>query len=113
MGMNSTVEGKEKTPAAQIKVADETPESQPAHAEKRKADTDCQNAAFLQTLKDRLVAPAKSFHVENMRMLRSMSSGRPPKERLNIPEGVDVFQYGNQKLNIWEFQKEQMRVKIA
>ena len=42
-----------------------------------------------------------------------MSSGRPPKERLNIPEGVDVFQYGNQKLNIWEFQKEQMRVKIA
>ena len=42
-----------------------------------------------------------------------MSHGRPPKERLNIPEGVDVFQYGNQKLNIWEFQKEQLRQQIA
>jgi hypothetical protein len=28
---------------------------------------------------------------------------------MNIPEGVEVFMYGNQKLNIWEFQKEQMR----
>jgi len=42
-----------------------------------------------------------------------MSQGRPPQERLNIPEGVDVFQYGNQKLNIWEFQKEQLRQQIA
>lgn len=32
-----------------------------------------------------------------------MGSGRPPQERLPIPDGVDVFQYGNQKLNIWEF----------
>lgn len=30
-----------------------------------------------------------------------------------IPEGVEVFMYGNQKLNIWEFQKEQMRKQIA
>ena len=33
----------------------------------------------------------------------AMSIGAAPIERLNIPEGVDVFQYGNQKLNIWEF----------
>jgi len=32
---------------------------------------------------------------------------------MNIPEGVEVFMYGNQKLNIWEFQKEQMRKQIA
>ena len=32
---------------------------------------------------------------------------------MNIPEGVEVFMYGNQKLNIWEFQKEQLRKEIA
>lgn len=42
-----------------------------------------------------------------------MSHGRPPKERLNIPDDVDVFFYGNQKLNIWEVQKEELRQKIA
>lgn len=42
-----------------------------------------------------------------------MNSGRPLKERLNIPEGSEIFQYGNQKLNIWEFQKEQLRQTIA
>jgi hypothetical protein len=42
-----------------------------------------------------------------------MGTGRPLQERLNIPEGVDVFQYGNQKMNIWEFQKEQLRQKIS
>ena len=42
-----------------------------------------------------------------------MSTGKPPKERMNIPEGVEVFMYGNQKLNIWEFQKEQVRKQIA
>lgn len=30
-----------------------------------------------------------------------------------IPEGVEVFMYGNQKLNIWEFQKEQVRKQIT
>jgi hypothetical protein len=27
--------------------------------------------------------------------IRSMSMGRPPKERMNIPDGVEVFMYGN------------------
>jgi hypothetical protein len=35
------------------------------------------------------------------------------KERMAIPEGVEVFMYGNQKLNIWEFQKEQLRKQVA
>ena len=42
-----------------------------------------------------------------------MSHGRPPKPRMSVPEGVEVFMYGNQKLNIWEFQKEQLRKQIA
>lgn len=32
-----------------------------------------------------------------------MQGRRPLKQRLQIPEGVDVFMYGGQKLNIWEF----------
>lgn len=47
------------------------------------------------------------------RNIRSMQTNRPLKERLNIPEEVDVFQYSGQKLNIWEFQKEQMRLQIS
>lgn len=31
---------------------------------------------------------------------------------MSIPDGVEVFMYGNQKLNIWEFQKEQLRKQI-
>lgn len=48
-----------------------------------------------------------------MQSLRAMSTGKPPKERLYIPDDVEVFFYGNQKLNIWEVQKEEMRQKIV
>ena len=78
-----------------------------------KAETVCTNEQFEQSLKQRAnTSPSNVFH-KNMDMLKSMSHGRPPKERMNIPEGVEVFMYGNQKLNIWEFQKEQMRKQIA
>lgn len=59
------------------------------------------------------MAGPKDFRQSNIRQISSMSLGSVPKERLNIPDGVDVFQYGNQKLNIWEFQKEQLRQEIA
>jgi len=36
-----------------------------------------------------------------------------PKERMEIPEGAEVYMYGNQKYNIWEFQKERMRKQLA
>lgn len=29
-----------------------------------------------------------------------------------MPEGVEQFMYGNQKLNVWEWQKEQLRKKV-
>jgi len=41
-----------------------------------------------------------------------MSSGRPPKARIDVPEGVEVFPYGSQRGNIWETQKEQLRKLI-
>ena len=76
---------------------------------KMKADTDQTNEAFLETLRQRANQSPKNAFAENKELLKSLSIGRPPKERMNIPEGVEVFMYGNQKLNIWEFQKEQMR----
>jgi hypothetical protein len=30
-----------------------------------------------------------------------------------LPAGVEVFSYSGQKLNIWEFQKEQLRKTIS
>jgi hypothetical protein len=45
----------------------------------------------------------KNFKAENITRAYSMSVAKPPKEFLNIPEGVDIFPYGNQKLNVWEF----------
>ena len=74
--------------------------------DKRKADTDANNFEFDKTLAQRAADGPDNFRIKNIQRVHSMNSGRPLKERLNIPEGVDVFQYGSQKLNIWEFQKE-------
>ena len=54
-------------------------------------------------LRARSMADVQDFTLANVNRLRTMSHGRPPKPRMEIPDGVDVFQYGNQKLNIWEF----------
>ena len=91
-----------------ITVADQ--EKKPTKvSDKRKADTDCKNEEFENLLNMRNQQPPKDYQMLHGDFLKSISHGRPPQERLNIPEGVDVFQYGNQKLNIWEFQKEQLR----
>ena len=78
-----------------------------------KAETVCKNEEFEITLKDRTNASPRNIFYENKEILKTMSHGRPPKERMAIPDGVEVFMYGNQKLNIWEFQKEQMRKQIS
>ena len=49
----------------------------------------------------------------NKRTLKAMSSGRPPKARVEVPDGFEIHPYGNQKNNIWEMQKEQMRKVIS
>ena len=42
-----------------------------------------------------------------------MNTGRLPQPRIDVPADVEIFQYSCQKLNIWEFQKEQLRQHIA
>jgi len=78
-------------------------------SDKRKADTDHKNSFFDESIKKRQVDEVADFKYKNIELVHSMNSGRPLVKRLDIPDGVDVFQYGGQKLNIWEFQKENMR----
>lgn len=68
-----------------------------------KAATDDQNEAFEETLRARASASPRNVWAMNKELVKSMSHGRPPKERMAIPDGVEVYMYGNQKLNIWEF----------
>lgn len=83
------------------------------YSDKRKEDTDCKNDEFETLLKYREQNDPDDFHAKNISKLRAMSTGRPLKERLYIPDDVEVFVYGNQKLNIWEVQKEELRQKIT
>lgn len=71
-------------------------------AGKRKANTVHHNDDFEATLHQRRMETAPNFQNKNIQSLRAMSTGKPPKERLYIPDDVEVFFYGNQKLNIWE-----------
>lgn len=48
-----------------------------------------------------------------MSLVESMNTGRPLKQRIDLPEGFEYSPYGSQKNNIWEFQKEQLRKRIA
>ena len=57
-----------------------------------KGETITHNDMFEETLKNRT---EKDTHQQNLERLKAMSTGRPPKERMNIPEGVEVFMYGN------------------
>lgn len=81
-------------------------------SDKRKADTDCKNSQFELTIKERTAMGPDDHKQKNMRMVSSMNSGRPLAQRLELPEGSEVYGYGNQKLSIWEFQKEQLRKQI-
>lgn len=60
-----------------------------------KAETVCVNEGFEETLKARAQGSPRDIFAENKEMLKTLSHGRPPKERMQIPDGVEVFMYGN------------------
>ena len=62
--------------------------------DKRKADTDHKNAYFAETLNKRKVDDVADFKYKNIEIVHAMNTGRPLVKRLDIPDGVDVFQYG-------------------
>ena len=95
-GLASRKDGASPVTGAAIRIEDgQDGAAEQKVSQKRKADTDCHNREFELTLQERAVAGARDFRGENLTRVHSMSLGKPPKERLNIPEGVDVFQYGN------------------
>lgn len=61
--------------------------------QKRKAATDCHNAHFSQSISSRLVSQSMDFSKINIQHVHSLNSGRPPQPRIELPAGVEVFQY--------------------
>ena len=95
-------------------VAEESDEEEEkTTVQKRKADTDCRNDYFIESLKARGSQTTRNFMNTNKQSVTDMNTGRPLKARIEVPDGVEIYPYGNQKLNIWEFQKEQLRKHIA
>ena len=70
---------------------EDQPEEYTKKHERRKANTDANNAIFLQSLKTRMAEGAPDFKLKNVQRVHSMNSGRPLVKRLDIPDGVDVF----------------------
>ena len=79
---------------------------------KRNPDTVCKNPDFEKSLRSRSMQPQRDFTISNKKHVRNMSSGRPLKTRIEVPEGIEVFPYGSQRNNIWEMQKEKLRNMI-
>jgi hypothetical protein len=71
------------------------PEKEKHERTRMKAETVCNNDEFEETLRNRANASPRNVFAENTEKLKTMSHGRPPKERMIIPDGVEVFMYGN------------------
>ena len=80
---------------------------------KRNPDTDANNPDFERHLADRRQMTPTNFLTANKEYVHSLNRGRPLKPRIDVPEGVEVYPYGNQKMNIWEIQKEKLRETVA
>lgn len=63
----------------------------------------CKNAEFERYLRERAKSSPKNFNHVYKELVNSMNSGRPLKQRVDVPDGLEIYPYGNQKLNIWEF----------
>ena len=57
----------------------------------RKAPTEARNEDYDMLMQARSMADVQDFTLANVTKLRTMSTGRPLKERMEIPDGVDVF----------------------
>jgi len=62
---------------------------------KIKADTDCKNTLFSQSLKARAHVASSDFIKANRQSLKSMSGGKPLKPRFDVPDGFEIHPYGN------------------
>ena len=81
-----------------------------AYSSRMKGATDTRNTAYEMSLRSKV---EKDFISTNREAITEMTQGRPLRERIKVPEGVEVYMYSGQKLNVNEFQKEKLRKKLA
>lgn len=60
----------------------------------RKGPTEHKNPDFDMMLNSRKHAGIQDFTNVNVEKIAAMNTGRPLKERIEVPDGVEVFQYG-------------------
>jgi hypothetical protein len=86
--------GDANVPKTQEMEGDESSEEEKVHV-KRKTDTDCKNLDFEQHIKERRSKSPPNFTSVNRQKVHEMNTGRPLKERIEVPEGFEIYQYGN------------------
>ena len=85
-------------------------ESQRKERERLKGETIHTNEAFAHTLKQRQADGPKDFNKTHKEALaQTAGTGHGTKPRLAVPQDVEVYMYSGQKLNVYDFQKEEMR----
>ena len=62
---------------------------------KRNPDTDARNPQFVKSLDQRNSQPPPDFRRMNIDTVHNMNTGRPLKQRIEVPDGVEVYPYGN------------------
>jgi hypothetical protein len=87
-------------------VEEEESESEDEIPIKRNPDTVHKNHVFDRSMRARSQGGVTDFMQSNRQTIRELSTGRPLKLRIEVPEGVEVYPYGAQRGNIWEQQKE-------
>ena len=81
--------------------------------QKRNPDTVCHNPEFDRRLRERSMSPKIDYLGQHIQSIRSIDLGKGLKPRIDIPDNIKLYGYGNQKLNLWEFQKDQLRHQVA
>ena len=67
----------------------------PIIPQKWKAATDHKNSAFEENLKMRTIAKSSNYLRENRESLKTMSHGKLPQARIDVPDGFEVHPYAN------------------
>ena len=70
------------------KEEDESEAEEEPQVQKRNPDTDCKNLAFERSIRARSMASRSNFMIKNVATMRGMSTGRPPKARIEVPENI-------------------------
>ena len=71
--------------------------------QKRNPDTEHKNVTFSKSINERHSKTPSDYLRHNRLSIQSTSQGRGLKPRLDVPSGFEVYGYGSQTKNIWDF----------